>query len=203
MGSRNHSNYGSPTNSPYGGGYPQPGQPQHPSLQPKYMSVLAAEMKVYTAEVLKFQDEIRRLKYEIEELKAWKDRETAGLPVEWLPPSLQPALPAPPDPAEAPPALEDYEPARPAWRTVHKRPERKSKNKQKAITGGGPASPSPPPQSPPPQGMGMPGGFAMPSWAQWRPNPVYSPAPVSATPASPLPSSAKPGLFGPPSPGPK
>ena len=83
MGSRNHSNYGSPNmnmggmgmggmgmggfggpSSPPGSyGYgPQPGQPQHPSLQPKYMQVLAAEMKIYTAEVLRFQDEIRRLK---------------------------------------------------------------------------------------------------------------------------------------------
>ncbi|KAK1226342.1 hypothetical protein PQX77_010689 [Marasmius sp. AFHP31] len=140
---------------------------------------------------------------EIEELKQWKDRETAGLPIEWLPPSLQPPAPPallPPPPPD--PDAEDYEPARPAWRTVHKRADRKKK--QKAITGGGPASPSPPPQTPPPMG-GMPGGFAMPSWAQWRPNPVYSPAPVSASPGSPLPASvnAKPGLFGPPSPGPK
>ncbi|KAF9257007.1 hypothetical protein L218DRAFT_1006675 [Marasmius fiardii PR-910] len=182
-------------NSQYG---PQPGQPQHPTFNPRYMAQLANEMKAYTAEVMKFQDEIRRLKFEIDELRAWKDREMAGLPVEWLPPSLQPPLPPP---AIEPPPLnpEDYEPARPAWRTVVKRPVKKAK--QKAITGAAsplPTSPSPS-LSPPPHG-GMPGGFEMPGWAQWRPNPAYSPAPFSASPASPLPGGRggpKPGLFGP------
>ncbi|KAG7093154.1 hypothetical protein E1B28_009437 [Marasmius oreades] len=198
MGSRNHSNYGSPdmnVNSQYG---PQPGQPQQPAFHPRYMTMLAAEMKMYTGEVMRFQDEIRRLKFEIDELKAWKEREIVGLPTAWLPPSLQPALPAPPevDAAEQPP--EDYEPTRPAWRTVHKKPARKPK--QKAI---GAASPPPstspaPAASPPP--LAMPGGFETSGWAQWRPHPAYSPAPMSTTPTSPFyggRSGPKPGLFGP------
>lgn len=63
----------------------------------------------------------------------------------------------------APPMIEDGPPvqARPGWRTVHKRPERKPRQKQ--ITAGTPA-PAPPlaiaapePQQP-----------STPAWAQWR-----------------------------------
>lgn len=164
------------------------------------MTQLANEMKMYTAEVIRFQEEIRKLKFEVDELKAWKEREILGIPIEFLPPSLQPPLLLPP-PEEAPhPAPEDYEPARPAWRTVQKKPARKPK--PKAITG---SAASPPPTSPspaisPPPHQGMPGVFEMSGWAQWRPNPAYSPAPLSGTPTSPLPggrAGPKPGLFGP------
>lgn len=62
--------------------------------------------------------------------------------------------PAPPPPPE--PALDG--PAKPAWRVVHKRPERMAKGKAKAPA----ALPAPPP--PPPE----PPKADLPSWAQWR-----------------------------------
>jgi hypothetical protein len=72
----------------------------------------------------------------------------------------------PPLPAEVaapppPPAIED-EPiqARPGWRVVHKRPERR------AIKGKQPVAPAPvPPQSMP---MAEPPRPELPAWAQWR-----------------------------------
>ena len=60
-----------------------------------------------------------------------------------------------------PPAIEDGgppQPAKPAWRTVHKRPERK----RKQITAGTPAPP------PAPQLASPPVKPETPSWAQWR-----------------------------------
>ncbi|KAF9254934.1 hypothetical protein L218DRAFT_1009138 [Marasmius fiardii PR-910] len=173
-------------------------------------SLLGSEMRIYMMEMMQFQNEIRRLKAEIEELKAWKERELAGIPVEWLPPSLQPALPPPPPPEPVPPPQEDYEPARGAWRSVQKRSAKLKKPKigQQRLIEAGPASP-PPASPPPPPQASMPGGFAMSSWAQWRPNPVYSPAPVRAPQPFPLSGRGGPlgaafggGLFGPPSPGP-
>ena len=70
--------------------------------------------------------------------------------------SFQSAEPLPPPPA--PPAVEDAPPpgpARPAWRTVHKR-----KEKVKQITAA-PSSPAPaPPLEAPKPGI--------PAWSQWR-----------------------------------
>jgi len=66
------------------------------------------------------------------------------------------AIEAPPPPP--PPAIEDVPPpAKPAWRTVHKRPERKARTVPK-IT-----APPPPMQPPPPEPV-----REMPSWTQWR-----------------------------------
>jgi len=67
------------------------------------------------------------------------------------------AIEAPPPP-EAPPAIEAPPPqAKPAWRTVHKRPDRKARTVAK-IT-----APPPPMPPPPPEPV-----REMPSWTQWR-----------------------------------
>jgi len=67
------------------------------------------------------------------------------------------AIEAPPLP-EAPPAIEaPPPPAKPAWRTVHKRPDRKARTVPKITA---PPSPMPPP---PPEPV-----REMPSWTQWR-----------------------------------
>jgi hypothetical protein len=67
----------------------------------------------------------------------------------------------PPPPPPPPLAADDdgpLQPAKPAWRTVHKRPERK----RKQITAGTPAPP------PAPQLASPPVKPETPSWAQWR-----------------------------------
>ena len=69
-----------------------------------------------------------------------------------------PGSPEPP-PAAPPPEPAPSGPARPAWRVVHKRPERTGHGKKKAGAG---ASPAPPPaaiEAPKPD---------LPAWAQWR-----------------------------------
>lgn len=116
------------------------------------------------------------------------------------PPPPEPPQPGPPPEEEAAPAG----PARPAWRVVHKRPERGSRKK---ITAGN--SPAPPPaaiEAPAPKPD-------LPAWAQWRrmllcavlfprltdcicviANPLLSPQPQ---PAGALPTQTiNPGLFG-------
>lgn len=101
--------------------------------------------------------------------------------------------PTPPPPSPPPPVIEDIVPARPGWRVVHKKPERRER--KKAL----PAAAPPPPEPPMPANL--------PAWAQWRPNPIFSPQPRAGTagaalPAS-VPTSPRTGLFGPPSPAPK
>lgn len=116
---------------------------------------------------------------------------------------LPPALPAPPP--EAP--MEDVGPARPAWRTVHRREERRAKAKAKAL----------PAPAPPPAIAAPPEASHLPAWAQWkRPftillshlschahttaaNPLLSPVPIMGTSAAPLPADIpmpRAGLFG-------
>lgn len=72
----------------------------------------------------------------------------------------------PPPPSPPPPlAIEDVQPAKPGWRTIHKRPERKPK--PKALPAPAPAS-APAPAPPPPRDL--------PAWAQWRrkfPDPLF------------------------------
>ncbi|KAJ3477042.1 hypothetical protein NLI96_g10734 [Meripilus lineatus] len=192
----------------------------YPGAPPKYMNdftkALSVEVKLLLEEVGKLRDERRMLQYEIAELMALKSKHGAGgeyIP-DWapkvslassLPPTLQ-TIPIPlfiwkreptPPPASPPPlAIEDVQPAKPAWRTVHKKPERKPKPKALPPP---PADPVPGPPLEPPRNL--------PSWAQWRPNPVFSPQPKVGTSSAPLPAPApvapRGGLFGPPSPPPK
>lgn len=74
---------------------------------------------------------------------------------------IQHEEPAPASPAlpPAPSVIEDAAPARPAWRTVHKREERRAKVKAKAL----PAPAAAPPALPPP-----PEAANLPAWAQWK-----------------------------------
>ncbi|KAL4253232.1 hypothetical protein ABKN59_004760 [Abortiporus biennis] len=167
---------------------------------PKYLNdfskALASEVRILLDEVGKLRDERRQLQYEIAELMAVKSKHGAGgeYTPDWMPkrePTPPPASPPPP-----PPAIEDVQPARPAWRTVHKRPERK--HKPKALPAPSPAQPPAaiPPPPPPPQSN-------LPAWAQWRPNPLLAaPQPQAGAPLS-SPAPPRQGLFGPPTPPPQ
>ncbi|EIW51986.1 uncharacterized protein TRAVEDRAFT_32177 [Trametes versicolor FP-101664 SS1] len=170
---------------------------------PKYLNdfskALASEVRILLAEVGKLRDERRQLQYEIAELMAVKSKHGAGgeYTPDWAPKHEEappPAIAAPPVDSEI---IDDSMPARPAWRTVHKREERRQKPKAKAI-----AAPPPPPAIAAPEPM------TLPAWAQWKPNPLLSPVPVAGSPSAPLPSDhggsmARSGLFGPPTPPPK
>ncbi|KZP20289.1 hypothetical protein FIBSPDRAFT_668087, partial [Athelia psychrophila] len=129
-----------------------------------FSKALAGEVRILLAEVGKLRDERRQLQYEIAELMSVKSKHGSGGEYNegWEPgvhpqPQLAPPSPAPPPPEEVPAG-----PARPAWRVVHKRPERKPK--PRAITGG--ASPSPA-VAPAPLPAPVP-HKDMPAWAQWR-----------------------------------
>ncbi|KAH8102094.1 hypothetical protein BXZ70DRAFT_930229 [Cristinia sonorae] len=172
------------------------GQYQPP---PKYMTdfskALASEVKILLAEVGKLRDERRQLQYEIADLMATRSKYGSGgeYAGNWAP--HREATPPPQSPPPPPPlAIEDVEPARPAWRTVTKKPEGR-RSKQKAIA----APPPPPPPVPEP-----PAPANLPAWAQWRPNPLLSPQPQLASPSGQSPAMMPPrsGLFGPPSPPP-
>ncbi|KAK0460453.1 uncharacterized protein EV420DRAFT_1641000 [Desarmillaria tabescens] len=171
---------------------------------PKYINdfskALASEVRILLAEVGQLRDERRALQFEIAELMSAKSKHGAGgeYTPDWRPPpepqALLPPPPPPPPPIdEGPPG-----PARPAWRTVHKRAERKEKAIAKRMP---PAIPAP--SAVPPLALPRPN---VPAWAQWKPNPLLSPAPVMAAPTAPLPNSPPPpsrsGLFGPPTPPP-
>lgn len=77
-------------------------------------------------------------------------------------------MPPTPGPPPGPPPLEEEHPvpegpARPAWRTVVKRPEPGPRRKGKAA-----ATATPPPPPPPPPAAMEPPRPELPSWAQWR-----------------------------------
>ncbi|KAI0366578.1 hypothetical protein BV20DRAFT_971755 [Pilatotrama ljubarskyi] len=115
---------------------------------------------------------------------------------DWAPKHEEPHAP-PRSPSPKPPSvLDDGVPARPAWRTVHKREERRHKAKAKALQAA----------QPPPPAITAPEPVNLPAWAQWKPNPLLSPVPVAGSPSAPLPgdhSMPRSGLFGPPTPPPK
>ncbi|KAJ8523144.1 hypothetical protein ONZ45_g375 [Pleurotus djamor] len=104
---------------------------------PKYLNdfskALAAEVRILLDEVGKLRDERRALQFEIAELMAVKSKHGGGgeYAPEWHPKAIQgPEEP----PAEAPPPPpEDLAPARPGWRVVHKRPERRGPKAPKAL----------------------------------------------------------------------
>ncbi|KAJ3554092.1 hypothetical protein NM688_g3287 [Phlebia brevispora] len=163
--------------------------PQAPKYINDFSKALAGEVRILLQEVGKLRDERRQLQQEIAELMTVKAKYSSGgdYAPAWAPnPEPAPAaLPPPPPPAEIEPAG----PAPSAWRTVHKRPGRREKKEHKAL----PAPPPPPAiEAPPPPNL--------PAWAQWRPNPLFTPQPVSA---SPVPAPPRPGLFGPSTPPPK
>ncbi|KAH8112887.1 hypothetical protein DFH11DRAFT_388966 [Phellopilus nigrolimitatus] len=175
------------------------GPPQAP---PKYLNdfskALSNEVRILLQEVGQLRDERRALQYEIAELLAVKSKHGAGgeYTPDWRPSAgLPEALPPPP----APPAIEDgpKEPAKPAWRTVvkHERRDRKHKTAAPQQIAAAPIAAPAPTMS------------QMPAWAQWKPNPLLSPAPRIGTTAAPLPTPPPPkapdGLFGPKTPPPK
>jgi len=173
---------------------------------PKYLNdfskALASEVRVLLAEVGKLRDERRALQYEIAELMSVKSKHGAGgeYAPHWKPPLDEPKEPGPPE--EEGEKVPDVPPAKPAWRVVQKRPERKPRAKK----GQGP----PPPGGMPPTPGGAKGAppsppeKSAPAWATWRPNPLVMPTPRMAN--GPLPAGAasarQAGLFGPPSPPP-
>ncbi|KZT08085.1 uncharacterized protein LAESUDRAFT_811581 [Laetiporus sulphureus 93-53] len=175
----------------------------NPAATPKYLNdfskALANEVRILLAEVGKLRDERRALQYEIAELMSVKSKHGAGgeYTADWRPAPSPEEPPRMPSPAPPPPSsvLGDG-PARPAWRVVNVRQERRQKAKAKAL--------GPPPSAPPP--APAPPTPNLPAWAQWKPNALLSPQPMVGTSASPLPEHAAPprmGLFGPPSPPPK
>ncbi|KAI0251892.1 hypothetical protein BJV78DRAFT_396443 [Lactifluus subvellereus] len=188
----------------------QTGAPFSPTATPKYLNdfskALASEVRILLQEVGKLRDERRALQHEIAELMAVKAKHSAGgeyspdwrpkyLPEELMPP---PPGPPPPPPVEETPAPEG--PARPAWRTVIKRPEPTPGGRRK---GKAAAAPPPPPALPPPPPAMEAPRPELPSWAQWRPNPnihpvVRGPDPSQAVVQAP----PRQGLFGPVTPPP-
>ncbi|KAL4076486.1 hypothetical protein J3A83DRAFT_4492326 [Scleroderma citrinum] len=165
---------------------------------PKYLNdfskALASEVRILLAEVGKLRDERRQLQFEIAELMAVKSKHGAGGEYS---PDWRPVEVPPPAPATTPPPVDDGPPvqARPAWRVVHK-PTRRERV-PKALPAPAPALV---PQIEAPKPIAN-----VPAWAQWRPNPALMPTMVSNLPTSPrsITPTARPGLFGPPTPPPK
>ncbi|KZT64237.1 hypothetical protein DAEQUDRAFT_732909 [Daedalea quercina L-15889] len=173
-----------------------------PASQARYINdfskALASEVRILLQEVGKLRDERRQLQYEIAELMSVKSKHGAGgeYTADWRPPPVEDQPPPPPAVEPPPPSQAGDAPARPAWRTVNVRQERRQKAKAKALPPPQ-AAPAPVPEPPTPN---------LPAWAQWKPNPLLSPQPIPGTAASPLPTEMAPprmGLFGPPSPPPK
>lgn len=187
-----------------------PGGTFSPSATPKYLNdfskALASEVRILLQEVGKLRDERRALQHEIAELMAVKAKHSAGgeYSPDWRPNYLpEELMPSTPGPLPPPPPLDDEPPApeapaRPAWRSVVKRPEPGPRRKGKA------AAAAPPPPPPPPPAMEAPRP-ELPSWAQWRPNPNVHPVVRGPTPSSQAVVQAPPprqGLFGPVTPPP-
>ncbi|KAI0041913.1 hypothetical protein FA95DRAFT_1564899 [Auriscalpium vulgare] len=182
---------------------PGPGTvPFQSGAAPKYLNdfskALASEVRILLQEVGKLRDERRALQHEIAELMAVKAKHSAGgeYSPDWRPKLALPVelLPQEPPPPEDPGPLE---PARPAWRTVHKPAPGPPGGRRK---GKAAAAPPPPPPAAP---VALPDPRTeLPSWAQWRPNPHL--APQARTPSNAVvqvPQRA--GLFGPVTPPPQ
>ncbi|KAF8179840.1 hypothetical protein BJ912DRAFT_981967 [Pholiota molesta] len=137
---------------------PPPGQPQG-SYSPQMANMgIATEVRYLLQEIGKLRDERRQLQAEISELMSVRSKFSPNgeFQPEWrLPvPAIEAPLP------ELPPAPEEPVPqAKPGWRVVHKRPERKARTAPKAITGPPPPAPPPMPEPPKPEA---------PAWTQWR-----------------------------------
>ncbi|KAF5328404.1 hypothetical protein D9619_013254 [Psilocybe cf. subviscida] len=174
------------------------GQPQGPfspqmqsnrNITMDFTKGIATEVRYLLAEIGKLRDERRQLQYEISELMAVRSKFSPNgeFQPEWRPPPMD----APPM-IEAPPPPEDamIPPARPGWRVVHKRPDRKARTQPKQPAAIGPPPVAPGPEPPKPEA---------PAWAQWRPNPLLAPTPVPQSQSPP----PRAGLFGPSTPPPK
>lgn len=113
------------------------------------------------------------------------------------PPGPPPGLPpgGPPLPPGGPLEDEPEAPARPGWRTLHKRPEPGPGGRRKGKAPAHAPAPTPPPPPPPPA-IEAPRP-ELPSWAQWKPNPNVHPV-VRGPPPSQAVVQAPPrqGLFG-------
>ncbi|KAF6757892.1 hypothetical protein DFP72DRAFT_208437 [Ephemerocybe angulata] len=180
------------------------GSPYNPQTTPKYLQdfskALAGEVRILLAEVGKLRDERSQLQNEIAELMALKSKHGGALPP-WQGQGMGMAIEGPPPmmgmPEDAlalvPPPPEEQIQARPGWRTVHKKAERRPR---KAIA----APPPPTAPTPPPHMHGHyghePPQSAMPSWAQWRPNPLLAPTPLVAPSRMAATPPPRPGLFG-------
>ncbi|EED79345.1 predicted protein [Postia placenta Mad-698-R] len=137
---------------------------------PKYLNdfskALAGEVRILLQEVGKLRDERRALQYEIAELMALKSKHGAGgeYTPDWKPTHDEPAPPPSPGPPPPPASVVGDAPARPAWRVVNKREERRQKAKAKALP-----PPEPIPQPEPTRAPNLP------AWAQWRRPPTPPP----------------------------
>ncbi|KAH8833718.1 hypothetical protein DL96DRAFT_1578121 [Flagelloscypha sp. PMI_526] len=175
-----------------------------PKDMTNFTRALSSEIRILLDEVGKLRDERRALQFEIAELMSVKSKHGAGgaYDPDWRPATAPPGqeqalVPVPPPVEDAPPVA-----ARPGWRVVNKRDNRRVK----AIAQPPRATATPPPQAAPlPAPPAANPRSDLPAWAQWRPNPLLAPTPVASSSAAPMPSSppARSGLFGPSTPPPK
>ncbi|KJA21354.1 hypothetical protein HYPSUDRAFT_42227 [Hypholoma sublateritium FD-334 SS-4] len=153
---------------------------------------IATEVRILLQEIGKLRDERRQLQAEISELMSVRSKFSANgeFQPEWRLPA--PAIEAPPP--EPLPGMEEVVPqAKPGWRVVHKRPERKARTTPK-ITG---------PPAPAPLALPEPPKPEAPAWTQWRPNPLLAPTPHMGSTPAPMTPPTRNGLFGPSTPPPK
>ncbi|KAH9854565.1 hypothetical protein C2E23DRAFT_867186 [Lenzites betulinus] len=151
---------------------------------------LATEVRMLLSEVGKLREDKRNLEYQIGELLQFKSKYGPGgeFDPSWKPVmTCVPTDAAPqPEPTPGPEPEPDVPQQAPsAWRSIHPRGSRRSRNRQAA-------PPPPPPPEPVPQTT---------SWATWQPDPQFRPSPPPAQVEHLLaPPQGSPGLFGPRSP---
>ncbi|KAF9476100.1 hypothetical protein BDN70DRAFT_882877 [Pholiota conissans] len=181
-----------PPGPPQGSFSPQMSNMGSRNITMDFTKGIATEVRYLLQEIGKLRDERRQLQAEISELMSVRSKFSPNgeyqpewrLPVPAIEAPPPEALPAPPEPMPH---------AKPGWRVVHKRPERKARTVPKAITG--PPAPAAPalPEPPKPEA---------PAWTQWRPNPLLAPTSMAPTP-TPMSPPPRGGLFGPSTPPPK
>ncbi|KAI0030150.1 hypothetical protein K488DRAFT_88043 [Vararia minispora EC-137] len=188
---------------PQGPGAPFQGAPRYIA---DFSKALASEVRILLQEVGELRDERRRLQQEIAELMAVKSKHGAGgdYSHEWMSEFQRLTIEPPPPGAPPPPPAEEpvLAVARPAWRTVQKKPDAPTPSAVAARRRAGkgaaaaPTPPPPPPEPPKPE---------LPSWAQWKPNPTLAPTPRHGGGGSQAMTAAPPrgGLFGPVTPPPQ